>query len=98
MDRGNTGRLACFKSSSFSLSGVLVVLGAMLQMSGAEDGVGSLDNVISPRDLAWLGQVLSAAEPYSSVREAYLIARGVMAGIPSKAVGVLAIWLCGVWC
>lgn len=59
-----------------------LLLGAVLQVShsvGEEESVESLDDVVSLRDQARFEQVLSRAEPYHSVREAYLVAKGVHA-------------------
>lgn len=58
------------------------MLGTVLQVShgaGAEDNVGSLDDVVSLRDQARFEQVFSHVEPYDTVREAYLVAKGVNA-------------------
>jgi hypothetical protein len=69
------------KKVLFVPSGYLLVLGAVLQVSGTEDSVGSLDDALSSRDLTRLGQVMSDAQPYDTPREAYLIARGSVGAV-----------------
>ena len=54
----------------------------MLQASwgaGSEDSVQSLEDMVSGRDQARLEQVLLRAEPYNTIEEAYLVARGAAA-------------------
>ena len=61
---------------------LLLVFGAVLQVShgvGSEESVGSLDDVISPRDQTRFEQVLYRAEPYNTVKSAYLVSKAINA-------------------
>lgn len=56
------------------------MLGALFQVSrgaGSEESAGSLNDVVSLRDQARFMQVLSGAEPYDTIREAYLVGKAV---------------------
>lgn len=60
----------------FVASGGLLILMAAFQASHSEETVGSLEDVISSRDQARLEKVLTSAQPYSTLREAYYVAKG----------------------
>lgn len=49
------------------------------QSVGSEETAGSLQDVITLQDQARLAQVLRSAEPYSTLEDAYNVARGVFA-------------------
>ena len=53
------------------------MLCAVFQTSHSEESVGSLEDVVFSSDQARLRQVLANAEPYDTLEEAYLVAKGV---------------------
>ena len=69
----------CVLGHSSPCVGSLLVLIVIIHPARLEESVDSLVDVLSPQDRTRLEQVLYDAQPYNTVKDAYLIMKGIKA-------------------